>query len=78
MESVSYDHLPAAIRDKSLKEVMNWRKTGVNCIGIKNSEGKFIINPPEDVIIEKGMKVIVLGTKWQIEEMKENLDERKS
>ncbi|MER3499572.1 MAG: hypothetical protein C4308_13560 [Chitinophagaceae bacterium] len=26
MESVSYDHLPAAIRDKSLKEVMNWRK----------------------------------------------------
>jgi voltage-gated potassium channel len=74
MESVAYDHLPNAVKDKSLRDVMNWRKTGVNCIGIKNSEGKFLINPPEDVIIEKGMKVIVLGTKWQIDEMKGNLD----
>jgi len=75
MESVAYDHLPDAIKDKSLREVMNWQRTGVNCIGIKNSEGKFLINPPEDVIIEKGMKVIVLGTKWQIDEMKGNLEE---
>jgi voltage-gated potassium channel len=74
MESVSYDNLPDAIKDKSLKEVMNWQKTGVNCIGIKNTEGKFLINPPEDVVIERGMKVIVLGTKWQIDEMKGNLD----
>lgn len=73
MESVAYHHLPNAIKDKSLRDVMNWQKTGVNCIGIKNPEGKFIINPPEDVIIEKGMKVIVLGTKWQIDEMKGNL-----
>jgi voltage-gated potassium channel len=73
IESVAYQHLPEAIKDKSLKDVMNWQKTGVNCIGIKNPEGKFLINPPEDVIIEKGMKVIVLGTKWQIDEMKGNL-----
>lgn len=73
IESVDYDHLPAAIKNRSLTEVMNWKKTGVNCIGIKNVEGKFIINPPQDVIIEQGMKVIVLGTKWQINEMKENL-----
>jgi voltage-gated potassium channel len=75
MESVAYEHLPDPIKDKSLREVMNWQKTGVNCIGIKNPEGKFVINPPEDVIIEQGMKVIVLGTKWQIDEMKGNLEE---
>ena len=75
MESVSFNDLPDAIKDKTLKEVMNWRKTGVNCIGIKNSEGKFIINPPEDVVIGEGMKVIVLGTKWQIDQMKGNLEE---
>ena len=74
IESVDYSHLPGAIQNKSLSEVMNWKKTGVNCIGIKNKDGKFLINPPEDTIIEKGMKVIVLGTKWQINLMKGNLD----
>jgi voltage-gated potassium channel len=73
IESVAFDHLPEAIKNRSLKEVMNWKKTGVNCIGVKNSEGKFVINPPEDIIIEKDMKVIVLGTRWQINEMKGNL-----
>ena len=73
MESVPYNDLPDAIKDKSLHEVMTWKKTGVNCIGIKNKEGKFVINPPENTIITQGMKVIVLGTRQQIEEMKGNL-----
>jgi len=73
MESVAFNVLPDAIKNKSLKEVMNWKKTGVNCIGIKDPDGKFVINPPDDIIIEKEMKVIVLGTKWQINEMKGNL-----
>ena len=73
MESVPYHDLPGAIRDKTLREVMTWKKTGVNCIGIKNKEGKFVINPPEETIIAQGMKVIVLGTRQQIEQMKGNL-----
>jgi len=73
IEAVDYKNLPDAIKNKSLTEVMNWKKTGVNCIGVKNSEGKFIINPPDEIIIEKDMKVIVLGTKWQIDQMKGNL-----
>ncbi len=73
MESVSYDQLPDKIKDNSLHEIMSWKKTGVNCIGIKSAEGKFIINPPDDTVISKGMKVIVLGTRWQIEQMKGNL-----
>lgn len=73
MESVAYENLPDAIQGKSLSEVMNWKKTGVNCIGIKNGEGKFVINPPPDTIIAPGMKVIVLGTRLQIERMKGNL-----
>lgn len=73
VESVSFDDLPEKIKDKPLYDVMSWNKTGVNCIGIKNGEGKFVINPPEDTIITKGMKVIVLGTRAQIERMKRNL-----
>lgn len=74
MESVGYDQLPRDLRDRSLSDIMRWKKTGVNCIGVKNTDGKFVINPPEQILITKGMKVIVLGTRQQIEEMKENIE----
>lgn len=76
IEAVSYNKLPAAVRDKSLKQIMDWKRTGVNCIGVKDEHGKFYINPPEDIVITKGMKVIVLGTKDQITEMKRNVGEK--
>ena len=75
MESVAYEQLPKELRDHSLQEIMRWKKTGVNCIGIKTTDGKFVINPPEQILIKSGMKVIVLGTRQQIEEMKENIGE---
>lgn len=75
IESVGYHKLPNAIKDKTLKEIMDWKKTGVNCIGIKDETGKFIINPPDTTIISSGMKVIVLGTLEQIAEMKSNVGE---
>jgi voltage-gated potassium channel len=73
MEAVDWEMLPAAVRDKTLREIMNWNKTGVNCVGIKDAEGKFIINPPEDTIISERMKIMVLGTRQQIAQMNGNL-----
>ena len=75
IEAVGYNKLPQAIRNKTLKQIMDWKKTGVNCIGVKDENGKFCINPSEETIITKGMKVIVLGTKDQIAEMKKNVGE---
>lgn len=77
LESVGYEVLPVELKDKTLQEIMAWRKTGVNCIGIKDAEGKFIINPPEGTLINSKMKVIVLGTRQQIEEMKGNVEHLK-
>jgi len=73
VESVDYLHLPQKIRDKTLRDVMDWNKTGVNCIGVKDTEGKFLINPPDNILITPGMKVIVLGNREQISLMKGNL-----
>jgi voltage-gated potassium channel len=73
IESVSYNQLPDNIRGQTLRDIMSWKKTGVNCIGIKDAEGRFIISPPEETIIDKGMKVLVIGTKKQIEDMKGNI-----
>ena len=76
IEAVSYDNLPRAIRDKTLQDVMDWKKTGVNCIGVKDWNGKFCINPPSDIVVSQGMKVIVLGTREQILAMQKNVEER--
>ena len=76
LESVGYEVLPPELKDKTLNEIMAWQKTGVNCIGIKDADGKFVINPPDATVINNKMKVIVLGTKQQIEEMKGNVESR--
>jgi voltage-gated potassium channel len=73
IDSVSYAQLPSELKGKSLAEIMRWQKTGVNCIGIKSAADKFVINPPEDVVIGEGMKIIVLGTKNQVLRMWANL-----
>lgn len=73
IESVAYDKLPAHLKNTSLKDIINWKKTGVNCIGVKDEKGKFYINPPDTTIISNGMKIMVLGTRNQIIEMKKNI-----
>ncbi len=75
IESIDYSRLPPSIRDKSLKTIMEWKQTGVTCIGIKDLNGKFVINPDSEIIILEGMKVIVLGNREQIDAMKHNVDE---
>jgi len=73
IESVAFENLHISIQNSTLKEVMEWEKTGMTCIGVKDKDGKFIINPADDTLIEPGMKVIVLGSKDQISKMKQNL-----
>lgn len=75
MESVAYETFPEGLKNQSLHTIMEWKKTGVNCIGIKDEDGKFVINPPDETIIKQGMKIIVLGTRKQIDDMKKNINE---
>lgn len=74
IESVPFSALHVSIQNTTLKEVMAWKKTGLTCIGLKDAAGKFMINPSEHTIITEGMKVFVLGTRNQIQLMKQNLD----
>lgn len=73
IESIAYEQLPADSRNKPLNQVIQWNKSGVNCIGIKTTEGKFQINPPEDIVLYPGMKVIVIGSRNQLLRLKEHL-----
>ncbi len=73
IESVDYKQLPDELKDASLQKIMAWRSTGVTCIGIKDKDGKFRINPSGETLIQHGMKVMVLGSKDQIGAMKNNV-----
>lgn len=73
IESIDFKVLPKEIQPTTLSNIMQWKTTGVNCIAIKDANGKFIINPPIDFLVEEGMKMIVLGTKSQIAAMKQNV-----
>jgi voltage-gated potassium channel len=77
IESIDYDMLPASLKDKSIYEIINAHQTGVNCIGIKDKEGKYIINPSPDTHVHPQMKMMLLGTIHQIAHMKEYLKEVK-
>lgn len=70
IESVSYEELPQDLKDKSIYEIINWHTTGINCLGIKNEEGRFIINPPGETAIHSKMKIMLFGTMQQIANMK--------
>jgi voltage-gated potassium channel len=73
IDTLAYEELPDEIKGKPLDQVMQWKKTGVTCIGIKSAQGKFEINPPDDFILYPGMKVILLGTLNQLARMRANL-----
>ncbi len=75
IESVAYEVLPDSLKDKSVHDIISMHKTGVNCLGIKNEKGKFIINPPAETIIKPQMKIILFGTIAQITKMKLRLME---
>ncbi|TKK67503.1 potassium channel protein [Ilyomonas limi] len=74
IESIDYNMLPDSLKDKSIQDIIYAPKTGVNCIGIKDKEGRFIINPSPDTIIQAHMKIMLLGTMHQMSSMKAYLE----
>ena len=71
LEEIICKEMPEKARNKTIYEIGIRRKTGANIIGFKTLEGKYILNPSPDTKVIPGAKLFVLGTKEQIENMKE-------
>jgi voltage-gated potassium channel len=69
LEEISYDSLPAEFKNKSIADLHIRKRSGANIIGLKNKEGKYILNPSPDELICEGSKVFVLGMKNQVEKL---------
>jgi voltage-gated potassium channel len=60
---------------KTIKDLDIRNKTGANIIGLKHPEGKYTINPLPETIIGPNTKLIVLGNRQQISDMRKILQE---
>lgn len=73
LEEISFEHIPAELKNKTLKDLEIRNRSGANIIGYKTAMGEYIINPNADTRIIAGSKLFVLGTQEQIYALKQIL-----
>ncbi|MCH1582274.1 MAG: NAD-binding protein [Flavobacteriales bacterium] len=66
LEEVDVKDLPPEFRLPTLGEVDARNRIGVNVIGVKTSEGEFIINPGPETPLDNACKLFVLGSDQQL------------
>lgn len=71
LEEISFDELPSKFKNKTITEIGIRMLTGANIIGLKGSDGDFVVNPLPDTVITSKIKMFVLGTPDQIKKLKE-------
>ncbi|GAA0871175.1 potassium channel protein [Gangjinia marincola] len=57
--------------ERTIREIDVRRNTGCTIIGYKTPDGRYKVNPEADLLIEKGSKLIVIGTPHQIKNLNE-------
>lgn len=73
LEEVSFIKLKDKFIGKSIKELNIRDQSGVNIIGIKNSEGTYIYNPSPSIFLFSNFQIFVFGTPLQIKKLKQHL-----
>ena len=71
LEEIVCHYLPENGQQKTINDLGIRKKTGVNIIGFKNPDGKFILNPDPETEVIPGSKFFVLGTSNQVNKMQE-------
>jgi voltage-gated potassium channel len=73
LEEIVCNFLSENEKYKTINELGIRKKTGANIIGFKKPDGKFILNPGPDTEVIPGSKFFILGTREQVDKMKELL-----
>ena len=71
LEEITFDNLPEAFQNKTIRDLEIRNKSGANIIGFKTAKGEYVINPNADTVIIPDAKLFVLGTTDQIGKLKE-------
>lgn len=76
-EEICYEDAPEFCRNRSIGDLHLRRETGVNIIGFKTPEGKYIINPGPEIMLIPNASFIVLGDHAQLEKLHKMLKRMK-
>jgi voltage-gated potassium channel len=69
LEEIPVNVLPQGLKASTLGELDARNRVGVNVVGMKKSDGNFVINPGRDTPLDEACKLFVLGTVDQIKTM---------
>ena len=69
LEEVSIEDFTDQMECNSLRDLDLRRKTGCTIIGYVDPQGKYVINPEADMVLQPKSKVIVLGRPEQIRKL---------
>jgi voltage-gated potassium channel len=66
LEEISCENISEKFEGKPIRELDVENESGANIIGIKRSDGGYVINPLHETLITQNDKLFVLGTKGQV------------
>ncbi len=68
-------HVSSAVfANKTLSQIQARHHTGCTIIGVKSSDGQYIVNPGANTILKPNSKLFVLGSPEQIKQFNDKLD----
>ena len=76
LEEIECTLIPEKEPYRTINDLMIRKITGVNIIGFKNPDGKFILNPGAETEVIPGSKFFILGTMEQVDKVRELLQGR--
>lgn len=74
-EEISLNNISDNYKHKSIKDLDFRNKTGANVVGLRFSDGDYIINPSPDTIINPDTKLVLMGSDEQIKQMRKLISE---
>lgn len=72
--ALNYKNLPAKFKDQPLAVFKKAQISGCSVVGIKETDGDYQINPSGSTLITEGSRILLLGDKQQIDDLKKYFD----
>lgn len=73
LEEIPAEYLSESFHYQTIKDLELRKRTGAHIIAIRTEKGEYIINPKPDTVIQKGKKIILLGTRQELDNAKDFL-----
>ena len=74
LDEVHVSSLSSSFENKTLSQIQARHHTGCTIIGVKSSDGKYIVNPGANTMLKPNSKLFVLGSPEQIKIFNDKLN----